>query len=268
MIHPLLSYIATLLPGAGLPGGNAILLGGTPVAAPGVGLWAGPVEASREASDLSSSKPRPQGKRMEFASPINMGPYPLGKAPLQGSVLCRLVVSAGQDERRLLLTEGNHFTVAYPQGEITLLPGLDLTKAKALEVEYSFVGVFTVREFVQEFYIEAAAATPEKAEEMASLCATVLLTNHDEALADFNANAGYSGGDYESTHSLSQVQWLGGKAYSENNSHRYRLTFAAKGQLKAIKGDPGSFGIIQEIRSPGETTDPDTRPVSIEPELG
>jgi hypothetical protein len=205
---------------------------------------------------------------MAFTSPINMEPYPLGKSPLQGSVLCRLVVSVGQDERRLLLTEGNHFTVDYPQGEITLLPGVDLSQAKALHVEYSFVGIFTVREFEQEFYIEALAATSVAAESMASLCATVLLTNHDEVLAHFNANAAYSGGDYEAVHSLSQVQWLGGKAYSENNSHRYRLSFAAKGQLKAIKGNPGSFGIIQEIRSPGKATDPDTRPVNIEPDLG
>jgi hypothetical protein len=225
------------------------------------------LEMASAARDVSSSEPRPQEFTQEI--PVNLadpqGPYALAKTPLPMSTLCRLVLDKGTlDERRVLLQEDDDFTINYQDAEITF--SAEISMASSILLRYSFVGVFTVQDFRQDFQVEIYEANHGLAEKWAALVMAAILTNHDELLEHYNTTnkTVYSAGALSSTHSLTQLQPLAGAPSATSSGVKWQLTFRVAGQLILTKAITDGFSLIEKIRSPGRHSD---FPVDIDAEL-
>lgn len=236
------------------------------VARPRLALFSGKMDIVQGLNGSPSSQPQPQEMREVFvveAGPAAAGPYLLAKTPLDGTARAKVFFSPDLvGERRMLVVEKKDFTINYLTRQLLFSKNID--GAGRLVVQYSFPGVFTMREFQQEFFIDIFETAAAGAEKWASLAAAIALTNYDELLDRFNrlAPTDYAATDYRSTHHLTQVFFLGGGAEMlPDGSPKYQLRFAAKGQFRPVKQIAGGFGIIEHIHSPGR---PAVEPVDID----
>lgn len=273
MIHSLLTYCKKTLLIPGFDGyGQAIdIQVGHPTAETDISLLMGPLEVSQQVKDRTSTEPQPQPMRESFVFAGNS--YTLAKVPIKGTLMGAFVLDeSGKKER---LDEGEDFKVDYMAKILTLTPSFFqyLTETYHLEeahilLQYSFVGVVTLREFEQEFTVDIKAATYAEVEKMASLVTTILLTNQQQALAAVNPSA-YNLEAYQSIHILHRYHWLGGELVAvTDDKYKYQLSFQVQGQLKSIKATPDmSYDTIKSVLSPGVERDDDW-PVNVEVDLG
>lgn len=245
------------------------------IAPPGAGLrprlalFAGKMDIVQGLNGSPSSQPQPQEMREVFAvgaGPAAAGPYLLAKTPLDGTARAKVFFNPDLvGERRMVVVEKKDFIINYQTRR--LIFSKDIAGAGRLVVQYSFPGVFTMREFQQEFFIDIFETAAANAEKWASLAAAIALTNYDELLDRFNRllPTDYAATDYRATHSLTQVFFLGGGAEMlPDGTPKYQLRFAAKGQFLPVKQISGGFGIIEHIHSPGR---PAVESVDIEADL-
>jgi hypothetical protein len=267
MIHNLLDRIVQTLrqefAGAMTNPTNRIVLG--PVAVPGAGarpviaFSPGKLEVAQGARDVSSSQPRPQEFVQE--TPVNpadpQGPYDLAKTPLLGSTLCKLILDKDTlDERQVLLQEDSDFSIDYANAEISF--DTDISMADSILLRYSFVGVFTVQNFQQDFQADIFETSHSLSEKWAALVIAAILTNRDELLEHYNTTnqTTYNAGVFGSAHKLVQLYPVGyAPIQPAPNSVQWQLTFQVVGLLSLTKAITDGFSLIEKIRSPGRHSD-------------
>ncbi len=252
--------------------------GQTPI----IAVYADKLEIDQASLDVSSSEPRPEEFRenMPVDAQNPLGPYPLIKTPLQtASVFCKAIFSPNTlEEYSRLLIEGKDkdFTVDYQANpvSITFNSKLDpqtgeethiITKADQVHFRYSFVGVFTLQEFRQDFLIDVYGANILEAEKWAALATAVVLTRHDEIKENFNSPdlAGHAVSTYSLKSRISNIRFLQSAPDFSGGDFKLQLRFRTQGQLKFIQSEVGGYGIISEIRSPGKAGVPGSVEIDI-----
>ncbi len=226
----------------------------------------GPAAIDTRAKDSSSSEARPQDFTQELtidaANPL--GPYQLSKTPLRTSALCQVVFAKGTpDEHRRLILEGQDFQIDYQNATLSL--ARSLPEASSVLARYSFAGIFTTKDFSQEFHVTVFAAD-YSAEKLASLTLSIVLSSRDDLLTFYNVTSPttYTAGPFVSTHTLSQLQAVGGIPAMVATGVRLDCTFRVVGQMKLTREIADGFALIERIRSPGRSGSP----VDIEVGLG
>lgn len=218
--------------------------------------------------DLASSTPRPIQNREEFGV-SETGSYALTRIPLEGSLRARLVFPAGNTQ---LLTPEKDYQLDLNVPSITLEDTLDIGRATHLQVTYSYVGVHTLRNFSQRFFLHVHAPATEGASSIdnveiySSIALSVILTHHDELLEAFNTTQ-YHFADYTTEHRLSELAWLGQKLDASTSPDSFKFAFKVAGQLNFIREIMGGFGLIEQILSPEAFEDDSGLPVDIRPSL-
>lgn len=222
--------------------------------APRLGVHLGEVTYTQHHRELSSSQPRPIEMREELA--VNggnpAGPYQLAKMPLDTSVLCKVLFGAGPlAGRRLLFVEGKDFTIDHQNAQLTFTR--DMTGADTIILRFSYVGVFTVREFEQTFFVDAYDTLAGNAEKWASLATGMILSNHDELLEQFNSanQVVHVSNAYLSETTISQMLPLLTTTEKTGNLFKLQASFKAIGQVRFVREIVGGFGLIEKIHSPG-----------------
>ncbi len=122
-----------------------------------------------------------------------------------------------------------------------------------LVLDYSFAGVFTIREFQQTLLIDLYDTDPAAVEKWASLTAGILLTHLDELFA--GAKTQYpSQKSVTTTHAIDQLELVEGTPLaSDGKTTGLQLTFNVTGSLQLIKEITEGVGLIEQIHSPGKT---------------
>ncbi|MEM6263403.1 MAG: hypothetical protein AAGI38_12900, partial [Bacteroidota bacterium] len=125
----------------------------------------GSFQMEQQARLGGSSEPRPRSLKEEIA--INggapAGPYALAQQPLEDTVTCTLVFDQGTvNERTQLLFPNQDFTVDLAGPSVSFVS--DVSAASAVVVSYSYVGVFSLREFTQELQLLVYATQAADAE--------------------------------------------------------------------------------------------------------
>lgn len=276
MIQRLLQQIITLFEEGfnGLVADNDIHVG--PISAPtgngnlpALAVHPGAISFERNFTDQSSSEPRPQEGRQDITIDNNTGPYNLNNIPLEGSALASIIYNVGVlGERRKLIQENKDFTINYQTGSIELDNEVNLTDASLIRIKYSFPGIFALREFQQDFFIDAYDNEEDGVEIIASLASAMILTQHDSLLEDFNDpdNPAYLVTTFRSTHNLTNLYLLSGIPDFSNNTKHLRLTFQVRGQLHLSRSLDEPAYLIEKIRSRPEVDSPHA--VDIDAELG
>ena len=238
----------------------------TPLATalPLIAIYSDKLAISQNFKESSSSQPRPQELREEIAvNPASpAGPYALAKTPLEKSTLCKAIFDQGTlKERQVLLVENKDFIIDYQQAKILFT--VDVAKAGHFLLKYSFVGVFTVREFQQDFLVDIFDDDNGDVEKWASLTTGMILTNHDELVERYNFTdkTEYLANQFFTSHTLDRIQILEGMNDRSGAILKLQLKFKTFGQLKLVKAIAGGFGLIEKIHSPGRISE---EPVDIE----
>ena len=178
---------------------------------PLIALYPNKLEIRQDFQETSSSQPRPQELRQEIAVNASnpAGPYSLAKTPLEQSTLCQIIFDKGTvTERQITLVENKDFDINYQNAAISF--SFDLSEASSIILQYSFVGVFTIREFQQEFLVDIYDVNLADVEKWSSLVTGIILTNHDELLEHYNLieKTEYLANQFITTHTIDQIQIL------------------------------------------------------------
>ena len=178
-----------------------------------------------------------------------LGPYILAKTPLQGTVHCQVFLAEGTlTEKQIWLQEKQDFTINYTTKECNFI--YDISKAESILFIYSFVGIFSLRNFEQELFIEVQAATINELEKLTALIAGSILTYHDQLIEAYNQDptykTEYNADSLRILAQLRQIQFLAGNP-ADTSSIKITLKFLVTGQLKATRAISEDFGIIKKI---------------------
>lgn len=224
-----------------------------PESLPIIAVYADRFEIERSVPEPSSSEPRPQPVREELAvdGGAPAGPYDLARQPLAGTMRCVIVLDrGGPDERTSALQEAADYTIDHQAGTITFTT--DIAAADLIQLSYSFVGVFTVREHAADLRVDVLAATDAELEMLASLTIAMIATNRDELIEQYNSTSPteHSANEFTSTHSISGITLVEGQPTAPG-ALDLQLRYEVPGQLKLAKAIEGGFGLIEKIRSPG-----------------
>jgi len=120
---------------------------------------------SQQPGENTSNQPRPEEFREKLAISQEKPsrPYILAKTPLQGTVQCQVFFAEGTlKEKQIWLQEKQDFTINYKTQECNFT--YDISKAKSILFIYSFVEIFSLRNFEQELFIEVQDASINKLE--------------------------------------------------------------------------------------------------------
>ncbi|MFM6375509.1 MAG: hypothetical protein ACKPKD_18695 [Microcystis panniformis] len=206
---------------------------------------------SQQPGENTSNQPRPEEFREKLAviQGKPLGPYILAKTPLQGTVQCQAFFAEGTlTEKQIWLQEKQDFTINYKTQECNFT--YDISKAKSILFIYSFVGIFSLRNFEQELFIEVQAASTNELEKLTALIAGSILTHHDQLIEAYNQDTTYKT-EYNAASlgilaQLRQIQFLAGNP-ADTSSIKMKLKFLVTGQLKATRAISENFGIIEKI---------------------
>ncbi|WP_239698053.1 hypothetical protein [Microcystis aeruginosa] len=206
---------------------------------------------SQQPGENTSNQPRPEEFREKLAVSQEkpLGPYILAKTPLQGTVQCQVLFREGTaTEEEIWLQEKQDFIINYKTQECNFT--YDISQAESILLIYSFVGIFSLRNFEQELFIEVQAATINKLEELTALIAGSILTHHDQLIEAYNQDPAYKT-EYNADSlrilaQLRQIQFLAGHP-ADTSSIKMKLKFLVTGQLKATRAISEEFGIIEKI---------------------
>ncbi|MFO0151219.1 MAG: hypothetical protein ACK525_20685 [Microcystis sp.] len=120
---------------------------------------------SQQPGENTSNQPRPEDFREKLAVSQEKPsrPYILAKTPLQGTVQSQVFFAEGTlTEKQIWLQEKQDFTINYKTQECNFT--YDISKAKSILFIYSFVKIFSLRNFEQELFIEVQDASINKLE--------------------------------------------------------------------------------------------------------
>lgn len=129
---------------------------------------------------------------------------------------------------------------------------LQSAPSAVLKVDYSFPGVFTVREFEQALLVDVYDAGGAGVSKLGSLAAGVLLTWQEELRSAAEVEH-VTKRTVSTSHRITRLDFVDGAPEVFAAGAHLRLTFKATGQMRLMREAAGSFGIIERIRSPGAT---------------
>lgn len=202
---------------------------------------------SQQPGENTSNQPLPEEFREKLAvSQQNpFGPYILAKTPLQGTVQCQVFTLT---EKQIWLQEKQDFIINYKTKECNFT--YDISQAESILFIYSFVGIFSLRNFEQELFIEVQDASTNELEKLTALIAGSILTYHDQLIEAYNQDPTYKT-EYNAASlgilaQLRQIQFLAGNP-ADTSSMKMKLKFLVTGQLKATRAISEEFGIIEKI---------------------
>lgn len=207
---------------------------------------------TQQPGENTSNQPRPEEFREKLAvSQQNpLGAYTLTKTPLQGTVQCKVLFREGTvTEEEIWLQEKQDFTIDYKTRKCTFT--YDISKAQSVLFIYSFVGVFNLKNFEQELFIEVQASSTKELEKLTALIAGSILTYHDQLIESYNQDPTYQT-EYNTASlriisQLRQIQFLSANP-ADTASMKIKLKFLVTGQLKATRAIGEEFGIIEKIQ--------------------
>jgi hypothetical protein len=264
MVHKLLEIIKTVL-GDELPNNEiadarikvehpiGVEIADTPL----VALYLGMVRINQESADTVSSAVRPQERKDRFLVNVNapQGPFNLSKTPMEDSLTCQVVFKENElGETRRMMMEHKDFTIDYINRRLTF--STSTIGASSVLVTYVFPGIFTVREFHQDFFIDVFDNPIPHLERLSSVINAMVLTNHDSILEEFNVlnKTQHSIGNYQSEHTLRSIRFLEMTPLDSLDSPSvWSLKYEVSGMLKVTKEISSGYGIIEKIVSPGRT---------------
>lgn len=235
---------------------------------PLIALSPGELTLEPRVKDEATGQPRPRDRRQEIAvsETAPAGPYPLAQTPLADSLRCRIVFDKGElEERSVALREGHDFTIDPTAPSISFTYGI--TGADEIQLSYSVVGVFVVRELCQDLLADVYGKTVAAVERLSSLVTGIVLIDQNVLLEQVNrvAPTSYGVGRYATLHLFDRLVLLDGTAIEvSNNVVHQRLHFRATGRLEATRALEDGFGLIERVHSPGRVSE---HPVDIEPEV-
>jgi hypothetical protein len=206
---------------------------------------------SQQPGENTSNQPLPEEFREKLAVSQEkpLGPYILAQTPLQGTVHCQVFFAEGTlTEKQIWLQEKQDFTINYTTKECNFI--YDISKAESILFIYSFVGIFSLRNFEQELFIEVQATSTNELEKLTALIAGSILTNHDDLIEscsqDPTYKTEYNADSLRILAQLRQIQFLAGNP-ADTSSIKITLKFLVTGQLKATRAISEDFGIIEKI---------------------
>lgn len=226
---------------------------------PRLAAYAGLAEISQSVNDTAGSQVRPRDlrERLTVNGGAPQGPYALSKTPLEGSLSCQVVYQEGLvGEQRKLMVEGKDFKINYSNHTMTFTTSL--AGAGVVLVQYNFPGVFTVREFRQEFYLDIFDGNPADLERWSALSVAMILTNQDGLLETFNQTnkTEHKANAYLSAHTLRNIGLLNGTPALVTSPFQMKLKFEVRGEIRSTKEISGGFGLIERVHSRGKTGGP------------
>ena len=246
-----------------------------PPVLPYIALSLGKFTINQHTTDSLASQPRPQPtvQRVAVNAANPRGPYALAHTPLAGSMQGVVIHEPGTlAEQRVAMVEGTDFTIVYPQATLTLAQAFP--PASQMLLSYSFAGIFTIREFLQDLVIEIYDTTMAAVEQWASLTMGLLFTSHDDLLAAYNADVPnsppdatntYHSGQVVTTHTVTQLKLLEGLPNSAATPCHVQLRWTVAGQCKFVKEQVEGVGVIEQIVSLGH---PPALGVALDVQLG
>lgn len=213
---------------------------------PFIGLSSGKLLFSQKTRESKAGVARSQ----EFSEQLNAQAatqtYALKHAPLPGSLRCKLVSNAGQPTEQVKnCQEPKDFTVDYDQATLNFQPVPPT--GSLLLLTYSFSGIFALREFSQELFIDILAANPEVAEQWASLVLAVILTDETILLEQANSTQGFGVGSVKANSTLAQIWLVSSQPDFSNSVAKIRLHLQVEGYLKFSKELTDKPELIQKV---------------------
>ncbi|MBD2355770.1 hypothetical protein H6G41_14265 [Tolypothrix sp. FACHB-123] len=214
---------------------------------PLIGIYPSSLEISQNIKESSSNQPQLQELHQEIIIDLQQTglTYQLDKTPVRGFTLCHLIF----DQEQVLLEEDTDFTIDYQQATITLKK--DLSKASKILIDYSFMSILVIREFIQEFFIDILDARLTNIEKFSSLILGILLTSNDELIKNYNFHnpvTQYQTNKIVTTHLISQIRLINGNYINLFSPFKFQLRLKVIGQLKLSKTVRESVSPIQEIQ--------------------
>jgi hypothetical protein len=266
MIHNLVQSLTTLLQSSLPVSFNApekqiqvgLKAAPTSDSLPFIRIYIGKLAISQKASELNVGQPRPQEyrQRIEVTDDSSTHYYPLSHIPLEGSVRVRLVTNPDQlTERTVSLIEPQDFVVDYMQGVVSFKQSLPL--GSLVLVQFSFAGIFTLREFTQDLLIEIFGANELDLEQWTTLVTAIVLTSQTELIEQYNANntSGYREGLFAANSTIAQIALLEIVPDYAANPLYTQLHFQVQGQLKLTKESSDKAFLIKKVHSLGQVSD-------------
>ncbi|MEM7036774.1 MAG: hypothetical protein AAF570_07340, partial [Bacteroidota bacterium] len=172
-------------------------------------------------------------------------------------------------ERSEELLPGIDFTVDVPTKSITITR--DIAGSDALRVTYSFVGISMLREFTQRFTVDVYTIGWTDFDKVLAIPATVIQSRHAQLLEQFNFQnpTSFTFNSYLGQAMIRQIRFLEAAPQPRTsrqkvNDNRWTMHFEVTGMLRTGQSLSGGFGIIENIRTPGQTGSG----VQIQPDLG
>lgn len=220
---------------------------------PMIGLYPATLEFCRTTKDAGDGRPRPQPTRkiIEVKRAGSKKKYKLAPTPLKDSARCKLIL--GKDtltESQRMLLENEDFTIDYPKSTISLL--CDLKPPSRVLLDYSFAGIFTIREFKQELVIDIYDTQMAAVEKWTALTTAIILMNVEALIESCNNGdkVGYQSNQIAATPCIDRIQIMEGTPISRQDACQLRLKCHAAGHLKLAKEITDGFNRIEQVRGP------------------
>jgi hypothetical protein len=216
-----------------------------PQSLPLIGIYPSKLEINQNFKQSSSSQPTLQQLHQEIDNPQPNLIYQLAQTPIKGSILCHLVIEKQQN----LLQEDTDFNIDYQQRTISFKE--TLAKVDKIKLDYSFISVCIIREFIQEFFVDIIDSNLENIEKFSSLISGIILTNNDELIADYNSH--FQANPYQSKQiiansTISYIHFLNANYINLTNPLKFQLKLQVKGQLNLSRTVRESISPIQTIK--------------------
>jgi hypothetical protein len=218
-----------------------------PQTLPLIGIYPGNLEINQNFKQSSSSQPTLQQIHQEINidNPQPAVTYQLTQTPVKNSIICHLVI----EKQKILLQEDTDFNIDDQQGTITFVK--NLAKVNKILLDYSYMSVCIIREFSQDFLVDILDSNLKNIEKFSSLISGMILTNHDELIADYNFPSQvtqYQSNQILTVHSISHIDFINGSYSNFLSSYKLQLKFQTKGQIKVTKAVRDSVLPIQTIQ--------------------
>lgn len=212
---------------------------------PLISIYPGKLEINQTIRETTANQPCLQEQRQDITvSPNPPTSYKLTKTPLKDSTRCQIVIN----EQEKPLKESTDFTINYQQATITFKH--NLSNVSKIQLQYSFLGILTVREFQQDFLIDICDQELTNIEKISSLAAGIIITNHDELIQYYNFTqpTEYQTDKLTTIHTINQIHLLEGIYTTLTTPLKLQLRFNVIGQLKLTKTITEGVSPIKEIK--------------------
>ena len=221
---------------------------------PVIAIYPGKLKFNQSCKDLSGSQPRLHKARqtIDVGRSQSKEGYTLNNTPLKGTIEARLLSDTDtEDGRRIKPVEATDFTIADHQPTIKFkkkfkFPG-------KVYLDYSYVGVRTIKEFQQELFIDFFDTDIAKVEKLNALTTGVVLTNYNNLIEASNegAKSRYPFRPVSIIPNIEEVETLEAIPEIQEKLSKLQLKLLVTGTLQFVKEIADNFDFIESIASPG-----------------